>query len=379
MFSHIEKSNIINSQIHQEIFTFGCWNNAYSGSCNFKPLISVMADSEKQINRNIHQSYILLGDNYYPQKNNQKKTSIINFEDLENGFKILDSVKVDKYFIMGNHDMEINLDTYKPDIFYKQFELCNNIFSNSNIIFPYGAQKRVIDSKEYLFIFIDTCMYDIKISNCYFNLNDMFNNKNTDDFFEIEEQKMILLINEQHKFIKETILSNNLINDIFVFAHYPLVTYKYKNNIKKIHKINPLIDILTSNIVNNKNVHYICADYHVCEYGIINNISNNRKIKQYIFGTGGTHLDDIYDNVPKTYTDSNIDYTILSGPHKTYGYGKIILTNNKPIISFTKTNEHTSDVEIIDLSENIVETKDLTQYDKSDELVEKLLQIIKLK
>jgi len=391
----MEESIIISTSEPQEVFTFGCWNNKYAGDGDFQPLISVVANLGLKIRRGDDtQSLIILGDNYYEKKNkSEKKISPIEGpdikkdkpkekskegegkkkdkkdinlieEDLMHGFRLINTISssLKKYLIMGNHDIKSNEDK-KCVILDKEFDICDpghGIVNNCHIMFPYNHQIREINSKMYLFIFIDTSIYDIKVFNCYKNTvvgqeiesslaqSDLSTIKTPDKEIIEHQEKIRRFIDRQEGYLWNIIEGNDTINDIFVFGHEPLYTYKHKlkrndENTKlelmtKIGVMRNIINILTSHIVNGKNINYVCADYHVCEYGILKNKSNNNIIKQYIFGSGGTGLDDVYSEVEKKYDDKDnqLEYYILNGPHKNFGYGQIILREEGAEINFIR-------------------------------------------
>ena len=97
---------------------FGCWNN---GGCNPEDttnqnsLTRVMKYLKKYIEdeENKPEFLIVAGDNYYPEKdkNNEKekdkeKIKYYDEKHIDSGFNCLNEIKIEKYILLGNHDVE---------------------------------------------------------------------------------------------------------------------------------------------------------------------------------------------------------------------------------------------------------------------------------
>ena len=325
---------------NRTIYSFGCWNNKITQDDNndFIYLKFVINKLNDDINSNIfsNKQLIILGDNYYVSnktKNdkNKIKTKNASVKDMINGFNILDEIKIQKKIIMGNHDTEyystfdneslISEDKYSA-ILLKQLELNN---SNLNM---YPTFKVETFDDQYLFMYIDTTLYEDRI-DCRKYLYPDYN-------YDLE-------INKQNNLIIQNIIQN-IDKKIFIFGHHPLMYFKYGKKIsidKLVVKEDIKLDILNlfcnlDESYDKLDINYICADYHIFEYGLIH-LPNNIIIHQHIYGTGGTVLDELFsdDNYNKYmiyhFDDNKINYqddNILPDKYNNIIYKSIFRSSN---------------------------------------------------
>ena len=88
------------------IITVGCWNkNDCKGNTG---LAAVVGEINDDLKKNRYDFMVLLGDNYYPNKDtlNNFKIKNINIDQMKNGFHCFDQMPINKKLIFGNHDVE---------------------------------------------------------------------------------------------------------------------------------------------------------------------------------------------------------------------------------------------------------------------------------
>jgi hypothetical protein len=334
------------------IISFGCWNNKYNKNFLFLQKIT------EKIMSNIHNYNLLviLGDNYYPEKIkiDNEKYEIIKKEEIREGFDILNKIKLDKRFIFGNHDIvfvkkppiekinneikqlslkkselelqinelqsEINnLNHLKRDDLDKcsileteletvlETELTMGGGGNSKFKFLFDKEIVTNNNKKTLLLYIDTSIYEIESEiNCY--QNKFFTQEIRDENKE-QEKDIHSLRNMQNNFITKSIEEEEDCENILIFGHEPIITFKSKkkegNKIGIIKNLADKLFEIKHNVKNkDKNFYYICADNHLHQKSQIK--FNGCTIYQYVFGTGGTCL----DNSPLSNSERIHNYTI---------------------------------------------------------------------
>ena len=321
---------------------------------------------------------VIAGDNYYPEKRigeNEKKEKIIHQDKLIKGFNLLPK-KIEVNMILGNHDLETarnegglfvqknnNLtDEYHDKCFILKTEQQQQQQNEDLKIVLYGTKTL----NKTLLIMIDTSMY----------VND------SDDYLPCYQKfhksipKIEILRKDQEDFILGSIKSApKTLTDIIIIGHHPIIGLKMKEakepkepkelkekktkepkepkekktkepKEKQLTILNDMpdfTDILKMIYRENINYHYLCADLHLYQKGIVEfNIDDRKmKINQYIVGTGGTELD---DDIPKKFInnddvhsrDDGVNYTV-SECKKTFGFLECTLTpENDPIFNFVE-------------------------------------------
>jgi hypothetical protein len=349
---------------------FGCWNR---GGCQLDTVSAGQVSDFTRVVSSIHENLegiefiSVAGDNYYPDKEKKKdkgekkekgdkekgdkekdkgekkekgdkgeKKKILVNEDLETGFKCLMDLDVDKYIVLGNHELDDKItqmktskssnnarnvtDDNKCIIITKQLELVKGKpkveFYGDNILSKYDSSSKT------LLIMFDTTIYEMPIQmqikeTCYKELGitkDLKENANIGDLQIKQEQMINTCITDYSK---------KGINNLVLVGHHPIIGIKEKKGGKNIDISNGLILYLTKNIdlFLDKKVYYLCADVHLYQSGhiILGGYDDPNKkliIEQHIVGTGGAHKDTVFDDkVTQTHITDNdkrvtIEYVI---------------------------------------------------------------------
>jgi len=329
---------------------FGCWNQKFCGD-NGNPVSLVAAKVKEAISSDQQIKYLIVsGDNYYPIKNKvinlnenpeereiedlKIEPKIINKKLLESGFNCLPDIPI--YLLWGNHDLDNNnaLRIYNtvigetPDV--KKIEMLTNqsqltaprnceilqseleyLSTKSNIKVPDPrinlVTTRYDESTNTIVLMIDTTMYDITDKDKNNNLicyKQYYANSNLTVTTLISMQEAQI-----DEIIRDTIIPNQLIKNIIIVGHHPLLYIKNKKGKDKIEDLSKMFGMLYNKI----NVplkssgrivdyFYLCSDYHNYQKGRVEIVGSagNMLINQYIVGTGGTKLDDpLVDNSPR--------------------------------------------------------------------------------
>jgi hypothetical protein len=346
-----------------KIAAFGCWNTGCvenDGQFNVSKLIK---KNEKEYN-----FMIILGDNYYNTIKNDKdedkkkkkekekekekekdkekdkdkdkekeKEKVRNPRTIEQGFMCLKDINLQKKLIMGNHDINDDINNNCKNLLYQ----CNEL--NSTAMTPLGFTYEIKFPYAYdllgtlLILYIDTTIYSYKnvdnTDNCYC----MVLNKNINE-----------IITEQGEFITNTIKEfKNQIKNVLICGHEPLITYKIKKEFDKSTYIS-VIDIIFGEKQKYNNIHftYLCADYHIYQYSKIT--MGDIFIDQIIVGTGGGQLDNLTPKecdrefVIKKYTLTI--YNIHNDNHgiKQFGYVDLCYDNDELTHRFIPIPESTN-------------------------------------
>jgi hypothetical protein len=291
--------------------TFGCWNEGCKEESVQKMVAEELSRKQKE-----YKFLVLLGDNYYSNKNENGYD--INLQEMKEGFGCLSGIKIPKKMILGNHDIEEGKN-----------QGCSNMKAQLklpwyDIKFPYDYEDHFLSNSNKIikFIYIDTTIYNL------------VDNKNT-CYERVINKTPGQLINEQHNFIKEQLKNINpeITNTIVFFGHEPLLTFKFEN--EKPSNILPLLNEifnLTKDLDERIKLNYICADFHNFEEAYITKKYNNGKvfkIHQLIFGTGGkTILDERYNPNINDRTNPNNFNGFKYEMQLRYGSDQPILSNS---------------------------------------------------
>jgi len=437
---------------------FGCWNyltcdyesikNLYGSDTkpDIKPITSnqqvitnpitpitqVMTEINKYViankeNKNKVKFMTIAGDNYYKKKQNTKEHQYIEI-DMKSGFDCLPE-DIDKYLLVGNHDLQLYYNVSEGDKGYKCNILDYHNFlaevnskfiidtiyeppieptlpsNDKNIASASAASDTVVvpvakpvvtpvvtpimhinEGSTYI-IMLDTTMYETEeYVECYKQLYKL------DDSDKVNvNQKVIEIQNKKIAKCVELINKNKRINKIIIIGHHPIACIKPKpifNNDSKFITENEFNNKLADTILNEIyskitkkeiNYYYLCADLHQYQAGsiTITNQTNTMTLDQYICGTGGTELDNYTKTVygksqiptqSKTIDsdDKKIKYTMKSNI-SAYGF---------LVCSVTDTNFYTEFFECcISNLESFTSKLEL----KSKKLIIKKLIIKKLK
>ena len=295
---------------------FGCWNK----TDNNPGLKDVFDSIKKEENIDF---FIVNGDNYYQNKNKDKKEGsvkgekTIHIKELFKGFNLLSEVikndQQELYLLMGNHDLEMinkecettRLEKFYVDMYNKNKNFKQFHFPNDLVMF-----KEIDDN---IIIMIDTNIYTElgKDKECYKIINADYN----DGYDFIKQQK--IKITEQ--------LGDKKYKNIIVCGHHPLFgikNQKMKENILKggIETLSKEIYELFLDVIkeHSENVIYLCADVHNYQKGKVTITKEDQdiQVQQYIVGTGGADLDDDYNekyniDFNPNNSNSNIDPVCL--------------------------------------------------------------------
>ena len=303
---------------------FGCWNN-YGNAMN-----DVMTLLKKKI-RDSHVDFIsVAGDNYYPEKknNNGVKKKIIDTKALGLGFEKLPK-KPDIYMILGNHDLEKNLDVKQPTLFTNENKdpksNCKiitleqtSVEDMSNIYFK--LFEVILMRDDTLVMMIDTSMYE--------------NNDKPKNYLECYNQflRRNFRSDKDLRAYQQNLISTHIrsylhygIKNLIIIGHHPIIGLKSKK--KKTHTLNdiplilPVLEKIYEHLPNVKFC-YLCADLHMYQEGEIRIEMPNGKvmiIEQHIVGTGGAKLDDDLGDIerdtkqviPNQDRGSEVEYTVF--------------------------------------------------------------------
>jgi len=308
-------------------------------------------------------------------KTEKIKKKIIYRKRLVDGFKLLPS-SIDKYMIFGNHDLVTN--TGVTEYYIKQDNgqdsmikeesgkcdiLSTEYLSTINKNIDYNFFKSKVLNNNTLMLMMDTSIYcteAIDFLKCYdFYFTNYYNNDLQDGFINdiVNEMKEMMNNKEDanaiiHKIMElqlqlalNDIRKTTTIDNIIFVGHHPILYYKFKKdkliyrseilkttkndslvneNNSSVNYIsndspNPLFyffDQIRSELNQQVNYFYLCADYHLYQKGTIRIYDTTNTeimmIKQYIVGSGGTKLDDFPDDLITSINNSqtSIDKSI---------------------------------------------------------------------
>jgi predicted MPP superfamily phosphohydrolase len=313
----------MNSFIH-----FGCWNNLNVKIKNGKEKeIGCLKKVMNLLEANLSgvDFIVIAGDNYYPKKEKtiegvKKKLIIPN--KLAEGFNLLPKEKP-IVMILGNHDLETNLNPEKPKLFIEEnpeesrscsiLEL-EKLSKGSNIEYTFFKDQMMDNGT--LVIMIDSDVYSIdayKFLPCY----NIFLSENFENIDNVKEYQYNLIFQKINQYN-----AIGSIKNLIIIGHQPITGIKYKDGVKQpplndIPYFKPVLLEIYNLLGSEINYFYLCADLHLYQDGLIT-LKNEEeqkemKIKQFIVGTGGTELDDaVPENINFVFSSETIDYKMIS-------------------------------------------------------------------
>jgi hypothetical protein len=313
----------MNSFIH-----FGCWNNLNIKEKEGKiKEIGCLKKVMKLLKANLSgvDFIVIAGDNYYPKKEKtiegEKKKLIIPSK-LEEGFNLLPK-EIPIVMILGNHDLETNLNPRKPKLFIEEnpeesrscsiLEL-EKLSKGSNIEYTFFKDQMMDNGT--LVIMIDSDVYSIdayKFLPCY----NIFLSENFESIEEVKEYQYNLIFQKINQYN-----AIGSIKNLIIIGHQPITGIKYKDGVKQpplndIPYFKPVLLEIYNLLGSEINYFYLCADLHLYQEGLIT-LKNEQeqkemKIKQFIVGTGGTELDDaVPEDINFVSSSETIDYQMIS-------------------------------------------------------------------
>ena len=320
------------------IFGFGCWNKL---SCQGNPhLINVV---ESLSSRKDLDFGFILGDSVY--SNDDSKDSKQNMLTINCGLDIINRINLQKYGVLGNHDVYCN--KQKSYLLNSQkiilFEYNNSFYSfirNTNGIL---IKVIVIDTNTYK-------DYNLKKEKC--------NESDIDESvtFNFEEH-----MKNQKEFISKELEDIVNYDHIIIAGHEPLASSKTSNKLKKsknmdeenkslfiknehleIDFLNFLCETMYKRFQKYKtNFIYFCADAHIFQHNIIT-YKGEMIINCIISGTGGADPDVIpfEENIKFNIIEEISVKIIKSEP--AFGYTVLKINKTKFEVEYCKVEDFTS-------------------------------------
>lgn len=351
---------------------FGCWNR---GGCQMDSEAAENVSDFTRVARHIKSNLegvefiSVAGDNYYPdkekkkdkadkgekadkkdkgdkkdkanksEKKDTKKTLVTN--DLGTGFKCLMDIPVDKYIVLGNHELDdkithiqtsktsnnarnvaldnkcVIINTQKEIVSSEHAKANKTHFYSDNILSKYDPSSKT------LLIMFDTTIYEIKDDKpiqetCYKELaiTKSLGGDATIGTLKAEQEKMIMVCVNKHKHMQEGI------NNLVLVGHHPIIGVKQKNDTKNKDTSPGLALFLANNMgifQEFNKLYYLCADIHLYQAGNVNismtvtgasEAASDKKelvIHQYIVGTGGAEKDKVYIGEDAKDTNESVE------------------------------------------------------------------------
>lgn len=307
---------------------FGCWNNLNIKEKEGKiKEIGCLKKVMKLLEANLSgvDFIVIAGDNYYPKKEKtiegEKKKRIIPSK-LEEGFNLLPK-EIPIVMILGNHDLETNLNPRKPKLFIEgnpeESRSCSileleKLSKGSNIEYTFFKDQMMDNGT--LVIMIDSDVYSIdayKFLPCY----NIFLSENFENIDNVKEYQYNLIFQKINQYN-----AIGSIKNLIIIGHQPITGIKYKDGVKQpplndIPYFKPVLLEIYNLLGSEINYFYLCADLHLYQDGLIT-LKNEEeqkemKIKQFIVGTGGTELDDaVPEDINFVFSSETIDYQMIS-------------------------------------------------------------------
>lgn len=365
---------------------FGCWNRGTCTPEGNNAISSVMRELKTYVEttKDKLDFMIIAGDNYYANKRTEikikdgvekeKKIKTLYPDNLRSGFQCLQNIPLDKYLLLGNHELEETVDEVNGKI---------NLDSNSNPIMPDTTDSRCVilkmqqrianslDSRITMFnnvlhhydeasktiiIMMDTTIYEIYAESiepeeiakakekgkaftkgCYSETElGKSSGESIKELLDFQEAQITKILED----------NKTKTNHIIMVGHHPIMGVKRKikekklkdGTIKKTEEDVMETSVGLINFIKNsasarlglftdKSIHYLCADIHLYQQGQITiplDDDNALLINQYIVGTGGAELDNLSTIKTAIYEDKannnyNINY-IANEDIKTNGF-----------------------------------------------------------
>ena len=338
------------------IIQFGCWNNKNTENGKTVGGLQIVMEAIKKYARKKHPRFLIVsGDNYYPHKeisaDGNKTGKMVYPAKLNAGFDLLPR-DLQIYMMLGNHDLETNLEKRALQIVDPPNETrdennCEilqmekaNIRGKRNIEFSFFNSKMLKHGT--LVLMIDTSIYEDD-SKSYLRCYKEFFKNDT----EIDQPINIASLRQHQRKKIKNVLENykGNIKNIILVGHHPIMYLKYKEN-KDEKKDKPgksekedktkteksekeksekedksekgksekdksekkpkekgiiirddinIKSLLEEIYIPDVDYHYLCSDSHLYQKGLLTlNFGEGKimEIQQYIVGTGGTKLDD---------------------------------------------------------------------------------------
>lgn len=347
-----------------KIVHFGCWNEGGCSTSRNNPLSYVKKELTKLDNKEKIDFYLVAGDNYYQDKQKDKKITEFNEKQFTEGFNCLASLNGHKYILLGNHDTTAipryyNTTNIEPKhvchTIHKEIEFTrtSKYKSKFTMIKPSTTQHLYLPYSKTLFILLDTNLLqsdedDIKkVLECSIEYYNEYPGEylTAQDFVNTYIEH---LINSTNKYISQLGVDNldTYFNNLIFVGHHPIYGIKskqkfgdFKNKGQHFSKAGLDLIINIINMVKPKNVFHLCADIHnyqknqlvisfpksrlqntystnnssTSNNSNISNINNQFVITQFITGTGGAHQDKLpkapFKNIKIDYYTVNYDIT----------------------------------------------------------------------
>ena len=306
---------------------FGCWND---GICDSKdPRLNGMSSVFNSLMTSSFDPslYIVAGDNYYPAtvKDSGVKTKVFNITALESGFQCLASLSARDntpvYLLMGNHDLQAERD-FGPGEECKIIREELRLTQGTTI----DTSTMVLQSKDTVFIFLDTNLYESKAEDKYARCELVYRS-DMDSLDGLSNKKKIERITGavQDKISRAltAIAKRGIpINQIITVGHHPIIGTKRKKDKEsgEVKYKNQRIDDQGAGFIASCNQMfpdaqcvYLCADIHQYQESEVIIHGMERPIHQYIVGTGGAELDKLLPERGTVIKNGILTYSYLGG------------------------------------------------------------------
>lgn len=316
-------NNNTNSNKLFKLVHFGCWNEGGCSPRRTNPLSFVRKELQQIDKEQNIDFYLVAGDNYYQEKQKDKKIVEFSEKQFTEGFKCLSTLKGHKYILLGNHDTTAipryyNTTEVEPKhvchTLHKEIEFTNKPEHKAHftMIKPSTTQHLYLPHSKSLFVLLDTNLLqddedDIKkVLECSIE----YYNELPGEYLKVEdfvEAYISQLLEATQKYITGLGINNldNNINNLIFVGHHPIYGLKSKlkfgtSKNKGQNFSETGLDLLVNIIkmCNPESVYHLCADIHNYQQ---NNLvithtdteTTTYNIKQYITGTGGAHQDEL--------------------------------------------------------------------------------------
>jgi hypothetical protein len=329
----------------EKFIHFGCWNKGYcdiNQTVNQSSLTQVMKKlNEISINPVTKPDFILVaGDNYYPEKKNQKgigKVKRLYVENLESGFDCLPK-NIESNVILGNHDLETNV-YLESDILTNNPNDCNIIdteinFSDNNPNIKLKLfNSKIISNTKTLILMIDSTIYHADSNDyleCYKKIL-----KKTIEISDISANSLTIedIKNLQKKYVEYKIDECiQTVKNVVIVAHHPITCYKYKQIVKEIKKDELPIQLpQQENHV--KDTSIVHEDIQINPTVNINATAEEEVVEEikhkiFLVDTPGFGLTDLLYNSIYSKLNNNVNYYYLCADLHLYQYGTIYIKPN---------------------------------------------------
>ena len=351
----------------EKFIHFGCWNKGHcdmSKTVNQSSLTQVMKKlNEFSTNELTKPDFILVaGDNYYPEKRNDKQMGKIKklyIENLESGFDCLPK-NIESNVILGNHDLENGVYLESDNVSNKPND-CNIIDSeinfserNSNIKLKLFNSKTISNGKT-LILMVDSTIYDNESNDfleCYKKIL-----KKTIEIDDVSLNSLTIndIKNLQKVFVESEIDKNiDNVKNVIIVAHHPITCYKYKKVVKKIETKTDLQEIQEiqeekkQDDIDNLQNEEVIVDKYTQIQAVQNDITDNEAIfggsngdiqendegkkvieqtehKIFLVDTPGFGLTNLLYNSIYNKLNNRVNYYYLCADLHLYQYGTIFI------------------------------------------------------